>query len=311
MSNFLTIFVALVAGFLCRRVKRFPTTTTAASLNAFVIYISLPTLILGQIPPLLSSTPIGPELLVPISMSWLLFGLSWLVFSQLGVRLGWKRQTIGALVLTAGLGNTSFVGFPLLEALIGPHAIPLGVLVDQPGTFLVVSTLGIFAAAFYSGRKVTAKALALRILQFPPFIALIIALLWTLAETPGMSFVSPSLARLAGTLVPLAVFAVGFQLHAKTDLLVRRLRELSLGLFFKLALAPAIFALVYALIFQQRGLAVQVTLLEAAMAPMITAAVIAAEFDLDTELANLMVGIGIPLSLITVPLLNIFFARFS
>jgi predicted permease len=42
------------------------------------------------------------------------------------------------------------------------------------------------------------------------------------------------------------------------------------------------------------------------MASMITSAVVATEFNLDTEMANLMVGIGIPLSLVTVPLWNYF-----
>jgi predicted permease len=48
----------------------------------------------------------------------------------------------------------------------------------------------------------------------------------------------------------------------------------------------------------------RVTILESAMAPMIMAAVVADEFDLDRQLANLMVGVGIPLSLVTVPLWN-------
>lgn len=41
-------------------------------------------------------------------------------------------------------------------------------------------------------------------------------------------------------------------------------------------------------------------MLEAAMAPMITAAVVARELDLDGEIAQLLVGIGIPLSFATV-----------
>ncbi len=49
-----------------------------------------------------------------------------------------------------------------------------------------------------------------------------------------------------------------------------------------------------------------VTVIESAMATMITAAVVANEFNLDNELTNLMVGIGIPLSLATVPLWKYF-----
>jgi predicted permease len=48
------------------------------------------------------------------------------------------------------------------------------------------------------------------------------------------------------------------------------------------------------------GLLFKVTVLQAAMAPMITAAIIAQEYELNSDLANLMVGIGIPLSFLTI-----------
>jgi malate permease and related proteins len=304
VSNFLTIFVALVAGFLCRRTKKFPT-SSASTLNAFVIYISLPALIFEQIPTLLNHTHLGLEVLLPISMAWLLFALSYIVFSRLGAKLHWSRKSIGALTLTAGLANTSFVGFPLLEALIGPEALPIGILVDQPGSFLVVSTLGILVAASYSGRAVKSAEIAKRIVLFPPFLALVLAAIWSAVGTPAEGLLAPCFTKLASTLVPLALFAVGFQLEARHDVIRRRWRELAWGLGFKLAVAPIVFALFYLVVFQQAGLAARVTLLESAMAPMITSAVVAADFDLDIEIANLMVGVGIPLSLLSVPLVDV------
>jgi hypothetical protein len=51
----------------------------------------------------------------------------------------------------------------------------------------------------------------------------------------------------------------------------------------------------------QRDGVLAVTILEAAMAPMITGAVLAAERDLAPSLASNMVGLGVPLSLLTVP----------
>jgi len=48
-----------------------------------------------------------------------------------------------------------------------------------------------------------------------------------------------------------------------------------------------------------QGLAIQVTLFEAAMPPMITAAIVASEHDLDPPLANLMVAVGLLLSFFT------------
>ena len=49
-------------------------------------------------------------------------------------------------------------------------------------------------------------------------------------------------------------------------------------------------------------LVLQTILLEGAMASMINAGVIATEYRLEPELAQLMVGVSIPISLVTVPI---------
>jgi predicted permease len=45
---------------------------------------------------------------------------------------------------------------------------------------------------------------------------------------------------------------------------------------------------------------VDVSLIESAMPPMVMGAVMAVSYDLNSELANMMVGIGIPLSFFTI-----------
>ena len=65
---------------------------------------------------------------------------------------------------------------------------------------------------------------------------------------------------------------------------------------------PALFFILYFKVLKSHDFATHVTWLESAMAPMITAAVVASEFHLDSEVSNLMVGLGIPLSLLTVTL---------
>ena len=51
--------------------------------------------------------------------------------------------------------------------------------------------------------------------------------------------------------------------------------------------------LLYVQLFGAHGQAIQVTLFEAAMPPMITSAIIATEHDLDPPLATLMVTVGL------------------
>ncbi|MES2855575.1 MAG: AEC family transporter [Bdellovibrionota bacterium] len=301
MANFIVIFICMAAGIVLQRSKRFPE-KAAQAFNAWVIFLAYPAVILVQFPLLIESTPFDRELILPVSMAWLLFIASWILFSNLGKKFGWSRATTGALILTAGLGNTSFLGFPLLEALMGPEAVRYAILNDQPGSFLVISTLGLFVAATYAGATVNAQIVATRIAKFPPFVAMVLAIVWYLIGLPGFDLLRMPLERVASTLVPVALFAVGLQMKFKFfDLKAQRF-ELATGLAFKLFLAPIVFFAAYKLLLGEIDLVTHVTILESAMAPMITAAILATEFDLDTQLANLMVGLGIPISLLTIPI---------
>ena len=304
MTNFVLIFLCLGLGILLKRTRRFPV-ASAQVLNAFVIHISLPAVVLVQIPALLKNTEINHHMLIPISMAWLLFAMSYVFFAFVGKRFRWSGAEVGALTLTAGLGNTSFVGFPLLESLLGPSSLRIGVLVDQLGTFLALSTVGIAVAAKYSGGEghaLSAKKVLKNVFTFPPFVALLTALLWYLSGTSDNPMAITLFEKIGSTLIPLALVAVGFQLHLSTAVLSRQWKALCYGLGFKLFLMPLIFTGIYIYAFGSTELSTHITILESAMAPMITACVVAMEFGLNAEIATLMMGIGIPLSLATVPL---------
>ena len=59
--------------------------------------------------------------------------------------------------------------------------------------------------------------------------------------------------------------------------------------------------LIFVKLLGANGQMTQVTIFEAAMAPQIGAAIVAIEHKLDPPLVTLMVGIGIPLSFLTLP----------
>jgi predicted permease len=104
------------------------------------------------------------------------------------------------------------------------------------------------------------------------------------------------------SLVPLALISVGGALSFESAQLRREWSSVVLGLLYKLVLAPLGMALLLVVCLHQRGEAVRITLVEAAMGPMITGAIVAVEYGLDAELCSLMVSAGVPACLITVPL---------
>ena len=290
MNNIILLILCFVAGMLLRRSKRMPD-NAPATLNSFIIHISVPALALLYIHELKFS---GDTVLV-MAMAWLYFGLAAGFFWLAGRYLQLSRNTVGALMLTGGLGNTSFFGLPMIEAYYGPQGLATGILIDQTGSFLVLSTLGIIVAGMYSSGRPTATTIMRGILRFPPFIALGIALLLLPVAYP--EWLSAVLKRLGDTLAPLALLSVGLQLQLGH--LAGNGRKLALGLGFKLLLAPLLIFLLYVPLLGAHGQTIQITLFEAAMPPMITAAIVAREHDLDPELTTLMVAVGLPLSFLT------------
>lgn len=296
MSALLLLFVCLVLGVLVARFAK-PPAGMVHGINWWVLNIALSALVLELIP----RVKFDPQLWFPIVAMWLTFGGAWLLFGLLGPRLGWSRQRIGALILVCGLGNTSFMGYPLIQALHGKAGLALAVVADQLGCFPVLASAGIVVASIYSGRVPQPRLIIRRILTFPPFIALLVGILvGSLGGWPV--WLDGVFAPMGATLTPLALFSVGLQF--KFHLGDRQLAAVGLGLGWKLLLAPLL-CLLLGTAAGVGGLVLTVGVLQAAMAPMISAAILADEYALEPSLANTILGAGIVLSLITVPLGNL------
>ena len=295
MSNVIGLLGAcLVMGALARRSGRFPEAAPVA-LNAFVLNVALPALVLRAV----HGLTFAPGLLLAAATPWLVFAGSFALFQGLGGKLGLSRGTAACLVLTGGLSNTAFVGLPMTEALLGREALGVAVVVDQLGSFMVLGTLAtLFAARASADVALGARALLKRLLLFPPFIALVVGLVLRPFHYPV--WVDELLKRLGDMLTPLALFSVGFQL--RLGRVRHHVRPLLLGLGYKQVLAPAVIALLVLAIPGMPALTRQTIVLQAAMAPMVSGAILAAEHDLDPELSALMVGVGIPLSFALAPL---------
>lgn len=295
MGALLLLFVCLALGALIARYAR-PPQGMVQGLNWWVLNVALPALVLAMIP----RVSFNLQSWFLVASMWLTFFGGWLLFAILGRALGWSRQRIGALTLVCGLGNTSFMGYPMIAAMRGKPGLALAVLTDQLGGFPLLAAGGIVVASLYSGRRVSAGLVARRILTFPAFIALVVALLarpWG-SWPPALESV---LLQLGQTLTPLALFSVGLQLKLR----VRRdeLPPLLAGLSWKLVLAPLACVLL-ARAGGVGGLTLAVGVLQAAMAPMVSAAILADQYELEPPLANAILGGGILLSLATVPLAN-------
>jgi predicted permease len=291
MSSLALLALSFLLGIALRFSPRAPASAPQA-LNAFVLDIALPAVVLRSI----HSLEIEWTLLWAAAGPWIVFAAAVAFFTLVRRWTRWSRGTLGALILVGGLGNTSFMGFPMLEAVRGPEALPVAVVVDQLGSFLMLSIPGLLVAAALSGDKADARTVVRRIVFFPPFIALVAAVLLRPFEIP--LWLDGALERLGATLTPLALCSVGMQL--RLGAIRAHAGPLAIGLLFKLALAPALIAALYLPILGRENLIAQVSVLEAAMGPMISAGILAQQSRLDPGLVTLLLGVGIPLSFGTV-----------
>jgi hypothetical protein len=293
MSNILLLAVCFALGALLRRTGHAPEATPAV-LGAWIIQVALPATILRHVPSLNWESSLAFAGLIP----WVAFGATVALVALLRPIFGWDRRTAACLMLVAGLGNTSFLGLPICEALYGVDAIPIALVADQVGSFLTLSTLGLVVLAWGDGAAVSVRSIGRRIFTFTPFWALVGAVVLRFTPVvPGPAL--DVLSRLSATLGPLALFSVGYQLQLGD--LRARLRDVSIGLGIRLVFAPAI-ALFIACLLGLGGLVGSVTIVEAGMPPMITAGILAADRRLDGPLAGLLVAFGIPVSVITIAL---------
>jgi predicted permease len=161
----------------------------------------------------------------------------------------------------------------------------------------VLGTLGVTVACVCSNSGTSGRSIALRIVTFPPLIALVAALLLSPIEYPA--WIAGLLQRVGDTMAPLALISVGLQL--RLDQFAGQRISLGLGLAFKLVLGPLAIALLYVLVLRREGETTRITLFESAMGPQIGGAIVAIQHGLNPQLVTLMVGIGILLSFLTLP----------
>ena len=141
----------------------------------------------------------------------------------------------------------------------------------------------------------TAAQMVNRIVRFPPFVALLIALLLMPDHPPAV--IAQVLERLSDALLPIVTLAVGLQLRFRVPRDERLV--LAVGLASKLLLLPVL-ALGLAWAFGMPPTMRAAVVIEASMASMITASALAVSHRLAPGLAAALVGFGTPLSLLAV-----------
>lgn len=294
MVNFILIIICMIAGMVFRSTKSIHP-DAHKGINTWIIYIALPAVSFKYIPAIRWSH----EMIMPALAPFIMWLGAWALVLLYTRRKHYSPRTRSTLELASGYSNTSFIGFPMITAFYGEQNLSIAIICDQV-TFLILSTLGIASVlkgSARAGQKLSASFMLKRLVTFPPFIGCASALL--LSQFFDLSIAQPLFDKLAATVAPLALFSVGLQLRFngwKTQI-----KQINLSIFYKLLIAPAL-VLIVGLFLKIKGMALNVAVMEAAMPTLITGGIVAEQYRLNSKLINLIIGISIIVSFITIVL---------
>jgi len=268
----------------------------ADTLNRLAITVCFPAVILQHAPGL----RLEPSLLLVPVIAWAVIAagvVTGIVLHRRGLAIG----PAVAVALGLGFGNTAFLGYTLVPALVGDAeaaaALRIAVVSDQLGSFIGVSTIGLLGVSLAGGGPRPGPAAMLRrILAFPPFIALVVGVSVMPATPPDV--VAVPLVWLGRALLPTMAVALGLRLRLQVPAADRGpLVGVVVG---KLVAMPAL-ALLLALLLGLDGTARQVVVLQAGMPVMVTIGALLTFAGVAVELSAAMVALSTVASLLTLP----------
>lgn len=291
MVSFFLVVCCLSAGVVMSALRILPR-NSHKSLNAWLLYVALPALALRFVPEIEWSV----RMILPGVSPVIVWIGAWLFISLYARKTKIDKGTRTALIVTSGLGNTAFLGFPMISAFYGEDQIRHAIVFDQV-TFLLFSTVSVIAilnAADRAKKKPKLSYILKKVLRFPPFVACLFALIFS----PFVDFspINPFLDKLVATLSPLALFSIGLQM--KITGWKKEISNLSVGLFYKLMLAPLLVFL-FAWFMNGSGDLARITVFESSMSSHITASLLASQYNMNPRLCTLMVGFGLIANFIT------------
>lgn len=268
-------------------------------LSGFIVAVPLPALVVGA----LIRAHFSPALFWVWLLGLLITGAGMLLAWVLGRVMLRRAGARGVLIVSGTLGNTGFLGTPLVAALYPdqPGTVAAAVTFDMGVTALLVNTVGIAVLARYgkAGDGFEWRENLRRLVRMPVFWATLIGYGLMLARWQPPALVLFTLERLGQITVPLALLTIGAMVRWR--MLGARWRVLMLVVAFKCMLMPLLVWGVLHVV-ALPDFAARALLLQSAMPSVMVSAVYASLYQTEPELATAAVVVSAVVALACLPL---------
>ena len=212
------------------------------------------------------------------------------------------RPALIAILITTMFANTGNYGLPLVSFAFGQQALSYASIYFVMTTLLFY-TLGVFLASL---GHMSLKEALIGLFKIPTLYAVLLAIVINILHIQVPTPISRAVDLAAGGSIPLMLILLGVQLTSLEFSEHQRALQLSVGL--RLLVAPLL-ALLFAALFGLQTIPRQASVTQASMPGMVSATVLATEYELDTKLVTAVIFISTLLSPLTLTPLLVYLGR--
>jgi hypothetical protein len=245
-----------------------------------------------------------PQFLKLPVLIFLTFVICGFIGYLIGRLLKLNKESLGGLILVCALGNTGFLGYPVIYGFYGTEGLTRAIFCDIGSVFASL-LFGTYVGLKF-GNENSNNSIIYELLKFPPLITGILSIVlvffgFNVDSFPG--FIIKTLNYLSNATIPLIMLSLGLSLSPKSA----RFGAIYgvIASMVRMGIAPL---LVFALstIFLIDGLEKNVLILESAMPSAMMSLVFAVMYELDVKLVASACFITTVVSLFILPLIYSF-----
>jgi auxin efflux carrier (AEC) len=296
MSSFevtiLSIILMIFLGYFLKRIN-FLKSSDIELLNKIVINIAMPCMIFMSI--YSTDMDLLPRLSIMPIIGLIVAGSSGLITFIILSMKKYSKIEKWSIVVPATLGNTAFLGFPVILGVFGNNGFLRAIFYDISSLIAFLSLSIILMINFGGSIKEVLK----KVFSFPILWAVIFGILFSFFNISIGEVVPNIFNYLGSAAIPLIMISLGLSLNFKE--MKEKIHATSLTVLVKLIVAPVI-AFITVKLFGLSGMEYTIGIVEAAMPSGMLTLVLAITYDLDFELTADCVFVTTIFSLIIFPI---------
>ncbi len=295
-TQVLVLFIIILVGYYTRK-KDLIDKDFTSKLSRLVLYIFLPSLILNSMQINFTKDMIN-KIIILLLISIFMYIISFIIAYI--VKLTFKdEEYIGIYQYAIMFSNVGFMGYPVIEAILGKDALFYAAIFNLPFNLLVI-TIGKFLLSKEDSIKFSIKNFI-----NPIIISIFIGFILFIFNLRLPNYIYNSLKLLGGVTTPLSMLVIGSLLYESSIKNLFINKKMYIVSFIRLILLPILIYLLLVNIIDDR-LVLSIAVIISSMPAAANTAIMADEYNSNASLASQIVFITTLFSIVSIPVISIF-----